>query len=67
MTRTKQEHIVRKMLDVDIPGKRRRGGLNIRWECARKRDMAVAGLKENNLTHRAGRMKNIVISNGQPR
>ena len=28
----KEEHIVRRMLDVDMPGKRRRGQSNLRWE-----------------------------------
>ena len=38
--RMKEEHIVRRMLDVDIPGKRRRGRPNLRWKNACKRDMA---------------------------
>ena len=37
--RMKEEHIVRRMLDVDIPGKRRRGRQNLRWKDACKRDM----------------------------
>ena len=32
--RMKEEHIVRRMLDVDIPGKRRRGRLNLGWKDA---------------------------------
>ena len=32
--RMKEEHIVRRMLDVDIPGKRRRGRPNLRWKDA---------------------------------
>ena len=35
----KEEHTVRRMLDVDIPGKRRRGRPNLRWKDAFKRDM----------------------------
>ena len=47
--RMKEEHIVRRMIDVDIPGKRRRG------TDACKRDMTQAGLKEdNNKQHNGG-------------
>ena len=35
--RMKEEHIVRRMLDVDIPGTRRRGRSNLRWKDACKR------------------------------
>ena len=50
--RMKEEHIVRRMLDVDIPGNRSRGRPNLRWEDAFKRDMAEARLKEDNATNR---------------
>ena len=43
--RMKEEHIVRRMLDVDIPGKRRRGRSNLRWKDACKSDMTEVGLK----------------------
>ena len=43
--RMKEEHIVRRMLDVDIPGKRRRRRPNIRWKDTCKRDMTEVGLK----------------------
>ena len=33
------------MLDVDIPGKSRRGRPNLRWKDACKRDMPEEGLK----------------------
>ena len=51
--RMKEEHIVRIMLAVNIPGKRRRGRPNLRWKDACKRDMTEMGLKEDNTTHRA--------------
>ena len=51
--RMKEEHIVRRMLDGDIPGKRRRGWPNRRWKDACKRDMTQTGLKEDNATNRA--------------
>ena len=37
--RMKEEHIVGRMLDVDIPGKRRRGRPNLRWKDACKRQI----------------------------
>ena len=39
MSRMKEEHIVRIMLYVDIPGKRRRGRPTLTWKDACKRDM----------------------------
>ena len=41
----KEEHLVRIMLDVDIPGKRRRGRPNLRWKDACKRDVPEVGIK----------------------
>ena len=49
--RMKAEHIVRRMLDVDILGKRRRGRPNLRWKDTCKRDMTQAGLNEDNATN----------------
>ena len=43
--RMKEEHIVRRIIDVDILGKRRRGRPNLRWQDACKRDMTEMGLK----------------------
>ena len=51
--RMKEEQIVRRMLDVDIPGKRKRGRPNVRWKDVCKRDMMQTGLKEDNATNRA--------------
>ena len=45
VSRMKEEHIVRIMLDVDIPGKRRRGQPTLTWKDACKRDMTEVGLK----------------------
>ena len=55
MRTMKEEHIVRRMLDVDITGKGRRGQPNLRWKGACKRDMTQAGLKEDKTTN--GRME----------
>ena len=63
--RMKEEQIVRRMLDVDIPGKRRRGRPTLRWKDACKRDMTQAGLKEDNTTNRAEWRKNSYT--GDPR
>ena len=41
---------MRRMLDEDISGKRRRERPNLTWKDACKRDMTEAGLKENNTT-----------------
>ena len=49
----KEKHILRRMLDVDMPGKRRRGWPNLRWKDTCKRDMTEVGLKEGNTTNRA--------------
>ena len=50
---------MRRMLDVDIPGKRRRQRPCLRWKDACKRDMTQAGLKEDNSTNRAAWWKKI--------
>ena len=49
----KDEHKVRSMLDVDIPGKRRTGRTNLLGKDACKRDMTEVALKEDNTTNRA--------------
>ena len=50
--RRMEEYTVRIMLDVNIPGKMKRGR-NLRWKDACKRDKTEAGLKEENTTNRA--------------
>ena len=67
MRRMKEEHVVRRMRDVDIPGKRRRGRPNLRWKDACKRDMTQAGLKEDNATNRAEWRKKLFSYTGDPR
>ena len=39
VSRMKEDHIVRRMLDVDTPGKRRRGRPHINWKYGCKRDV----------------------------
>ena len=60
-------HIVRRMLDVDIPGKRRRGRPNLRWKNACKKDMTQAQLKEDNATNRAEWRKKLISYTGDPK
>ena len=67
VTIMKEEHIVRTLLDVDIPGKRRRGRPNLRWKDACKRDMTEAGLKEDNATNRAAWRNKIISYTGDPK
>ena len=65
--RMKEEHIVRRMLDVDIPGKRRRGRPHLRWKDACKRDMTDVGLKEHKTTNRAAWRNTIISYTSDPR
>ena len=67
--RMTEEHIVRRMLDVDITLKRRRGRPRLRWKDACKRDniMTQAGLKEDNATNRAKWRKKLISYTGDPR
>ena len=65
--RMKEEHIVRRMLDVDIPGKRRIRRPNLRWKDACKRDMAEVGLKEDTKTNRVSWRITIISYTGDPR
>ena len=65
--RMKEEHTVRRMLDVDMPGKRRRGRPNIRCKDTCKRAMTEAWLNEDNITNRAAVRKTISSYTGDPR
>ena len=58
---------MRRMLDVDIPGKRRRGRPNLRLKDVCKRDMTEAGLKDDNATNRAEWRKKLISYNGNSR
>ena len=65
--RMKEEHIVRRMLDVDISGKIRRRRPHLRWKDACKRDMTQAGLKEDNATNRAEWRKKLISYTADPK
>ena len=58
---------MRRMLDVDIPGKRRREWSNLRWTDACKRDMTEVVLKEDNATNRAEWRKKLISYTSDPR
>ena len=58
---------MRRMLDVDIPGKIRRGRPNLRWKDACKRDMTELGMKEDNTTNRAAWRNKIISYTGDTR
>ena len=47
------EHILRKVLRVDIPGKRKRGRPKTRWKDACQRDWKSSGLRSGEDTDRA--------------
>ena len=65
--RMKEEDVVRRMLDVNIPLKRRIGRPNLRWTDAFKRDVTEAGLKEDNATNMAEWRKKLINYTGDPR
>ena len=67
VSRMKDEHIVRRMLDVEIPGKRRRGRPNLRWKDACKKDMTEVVLKKDKTTNRAAWRNTIISYTGDPR
>ena len=58
--RMKWEHTVRRMLDVDIPVKTRRGRSNLGCKDVCKRDMTQTGLKEYNATNTAEWRKKLI-------
>ena len=60
-------HSEKNAIDVDIPGKRRRGRPNLRRKDACKRDMTQAGLKEENATNRAEWRKKLISYTGDPK
>ena len=66
MIRIKEEHIVIRMVDVNI--KRRRGRPNLRWgDACKVRDMTEAGQKEGNTTNRASWREKINSYTGDSR
>ena len=58
--RMKEEHIMRRTLDVDIPRKIRRGRPNLRWKDSCNRYMTEMGLNEFTTTNRASWRNKII-------
>ena len=67
--RMNEEHIVRRMVDVDIDREKKKmeAKPNIRWKDACKRDMTEAGLKEDNAENGAEWRKKLISYTGDPR
>ena len=60
------EHILRKVLRADIPGKRKRGRPKTRWKDACQRDLKSTGLRAGEETDRAMWRRKIISHNGDP-
>ena len=60
------EHIVRKVLRADIPGKRKRGRPKTRWKDACQRDLQSTGLRAGEETDRAMWRRKIISHTGDP-
>ena len=50
--RREAEHPIRKVLDMDLPGRRRTGRPKLRWIDCVKRDMSAVGMNENDTLDR---------------
>ena len=59
--RRDNEHILRKVLRADIPGKRKRGRPKTRWKDACHRDLKSTGLRAGEETDRAMWRRKITI------
>ena len=60
------EHILRKVLRTDIPGKRKRGRPKTRWKDACQRDLKSTGLRAGEETDRAMWRRKIISHTGDP-
>ena len=60
------EHILRKVLKADIPGKRNRGRPKTRWKDACQRDLKSTGLRAGEETDRAMWRRKIISYTGDP-
>ena len=65
--RREEGHVLRRMLDAPVPGKRRRGRQTTRWKDSCKRDRESVGLKEEDVLDRT-KCKNVIHKySGDPR
>ena len=60
------EHILRKVLRADIPGKRKKGRPKTRWKDACQRDLKSTGLRAGEETDRAMSRRKIISYTGDP-
>ena len=60
------EHILRKVLRADIPGKRKRGRPKTRWKGACQRDLKSTGLRAGEETDRAMWKRKTISHTGDP-
>ena len=60
------EHILRKVLRADIPGKRKRGRPKTRWKDTCQRDLKSSGLGAGEETDRAMWRRKIISHTGDP-
>ena len=60
------EHILRKVLRADIPGKRKRGQPKTRWKYSCQRYLKSTGLRAGEETDRAMWIKKIISYTGHP-
>ena len=66
MMRRDEEHLMRKVLRTDVPGKRKRGQPKARWKDACKRDLKSTGLRAGEETDRAMWRRKISNHSGDP-
>ena len=60
------EHILRRVLRADMPGKRKRGRPKTRWKDACQRDLKSTGLRAGEETDREMWRRNIISYTGDP-
>ena len=64
---SEEGHVLRRMVDVPVPGKRRRGRRETRYKDSCQRDVESVGLKVENLLGRTNRKREIQMHPGDPR
>ena len=65
--RREEGHVLRRMLDIPVPGKRRRGRHEARWKHSCKRNMESIGSKEEDVLDRTKWKNDIHNHSGDPR
>ena len=65
--RREEGHVLRRMLDAPVQGKRQRGRQKTRWKDSCKRDMESVGLKDKDALDRTMWKNDIHNHSGDPR